>query len=196
MRVKLSSENIRQLLDIDPLDLPKYTSQIMNLANQNAQGTRPRVVGQLSELIKEFDGRTVEEWEKWYLARYGDKLDEARNRIRKMIHNLQEAIHLIDDEVINRWVNDLVIVKTFIGLRYQQAILAEIANRLDLDYRLAESDEESKGIDGFIGKTPVSIKPITYKTMNRLQEGMPSVIIYYEKVKNDLTIEFDEKEIR
>ena len=196
MRIKLSSADIRNLLDIDPLELPKYTSQILNLANQNAQGTRPRVVGQLSELIKEFEGRTVEEWEKWYLARHGDKLDEARSRIRKMIGNLREAIYLIDDEVINRWVNDLVIVKTFIGLRYQQAILAEIANCLEMDYRLAESDEESKGIDGFIGKTPVSIKPMTYKTMSRLQEDIVSVIIYYEKVKNDLSIEFDEKEIQ
>lgn len=31
---------------------PKYTTQIMNLANQNAQGTRPAVVGQMSELIQ------------------------------------------------------------------------------------------------------------------------------------------------
>jgi len=32
---------------------PKYTTQLINLANQNAQGTRPKVVGQLSELIQE-----------------------------------------------------------------------------------------------------------------------------------------------
>jgi len=25
---------------------PKYTTQLMNLANQNAQGTRPSIVGQ------------------------------------------------------------------------------------------------------------------------------------------------------
>ena len=34
---------------------PKYTSQLINWANQNAQGTRPRVVGQLSELFPEYD---------------------------------------------------------------------------------------------------------------------------------------------
>ncbi|HII38851.1 TPA: MjaI family restriction endonuclease, partial [Candidatus Micrarchaeota archaeon] len=34
-------------------EFPKYTTQIINLANQNAQGTRPKVVGQLSELIQE-----------------------------------------------------------------------------------------------------------------------------------------------
>ena len=30
---------------------PKYTTQLMNLANQTAQGTRPKVVGQMSELF-------------------------------------------------------------------------------------------------------------------------------------------------
>jgi len=29
------------------------------------------------------------------------------------------------------------------------------------NYRLAEPDEESKGIDGYIGDIPVSIKPNT-----------------------------------
>jgi hypothetical protein len=37
------------------------------LANQNAQGTRPKVVGQMSELIKEFPGKDVAEWEEWYI---------------------------------------------------------------------------------------------------------------------------------
>lgn len=34
-------------------EFPKYTSQLINLANQNAQGSRPKTVGQLSELFPE-----------------------------------------------------------------------------------------------------------------------------------------------
>lgn len=41
-------------------EFPRYTTQILNLANQDAQGTRPRVVGQLSELIKECPDKTYE----------------------------------------------------------------------------------------------------------------------------------------
>ncbi|MCX8153404.1 MAG: MjaI family restriction endonuclease [Candidatus Bathyarchaeota archaeon] len=37
---------------------------------------------------------------------------------------------------------------------------------------VAIPSEESKGIDGFIGNESVSIKPITYKTMNRLPESI------------------------
>ena len=192
MQIKLPSGRIRALLDMDPLQLPAYTSQILNLANQNAQGTRPRIVGQMSELIQEFSGRSVREWEDWYLARYGERLTIARERIRSMVAKLKEAINLIDDQMIDAWLRDLVIVKTFVGLRFQEAILAEVASKLNTDYRLADPDEESKGIDGFVGKSAVTIKPITYKTKSQLQEQLPSTIVYYEKVKNDLRIEFDE----
>ncbi len=41
------------------LEFPKYTTQLMNLANQNSQGTRPKVVGQMSDLIQEFDGKKI-----------------------------------------------------------------------------------------------------------------------------------------
>ena len=45
---------------------PKYTSQLINWANQNAQGTRPRIVGQISELFPEFTKSTqhitIEYW--------------------------------------------------------------------------------------------------------------------------------------
>jgi len=67
-----------------------------------------------------------------------------------------------------------------------------VASKLNTDYRLADPDEESKGTDGFIGKSAVTIKPVTYKTKSQLQEQLPSAIIYYEKVKNDLRVEFDE----
>ena len=196
MQLKLSSDRVRALLDVDPLQLPPYTSQILNLANQNAQGTRPRIVGQMSELIQEFDGKTVKEWEVWYLKRYSDRLVVARERISAMVKKLRTAIQSIDDAMIDSWLRDLVIVKTFVGLRFQEAILSEVANHLKASCRLSEPEEESKGIDGFVGKTPVSIKPITYKTKSQLQETLRGAVIYYEKVKNDLRIEFEERDIQ
>ena len=196
MQIKLSSDRIRSLLDADPLLLPPYTSQILNLANQNAQGTRPRIVGQMSELIQEFDGKTVKEWEEWYLKRYSDKLIVAQERISAMVKKLRAAIQAIDDKMIDSWLRDLVIVKTFVGLRFQEAILSEVANLLKTTFRLSEPEEESKGVDGFVGMTPVSIKPITYKTKSQLKETLQGTVIYYEKVKNDLRIEFEEKDIR
>ena len=40
MKIKLSNEEIRKTLEIEEPSFPKYVTQIINLANQNAQGTR------------------------------------------------------------------------------------------------------------------------------------------------------------
>ena len=62
----------------------------------------------------------------------------------------------------------------------------------NVDYRLAERAEESKGIDGLIGKTPVSIKPITYKLKKSLREEIRHKIIFYSKTKTGLEIDASE----
>jgi hypothetical protein len=54
---------------------------------------------------------------------------------------------------------------------------------------LATPSEESRGIDGFIGNQPVSIKPDTYKIKRSLQEKIDVKLIYYTKVKDGLTID-------
>ena len=45
MKVKLTNDEIRQYLNIETPEFPEYVTQILNLANQNAQGERPKVVG-------------------------------------------------------------------------------------------------------------------------------------------------------
>lgn len=47
------------------------------------------------------------------------------------------------------------------------------------------------GIDGYISGTPVSIKPSTYKTKKMLPEVFECEIIYYEKKRDGLVVEFD-----
>ncbi len=42
-KVKISNKEIKELLGITSFEFPKYSTQILNLANQNAQGTRPSV---------------------------------------------------------------------------------------------------------------------------------------------------------
>jgi hypothetical protein len=190
MKIKLSNEEIRRSLEIPTPLFPKYVSQIINLANQNAQGTRPRVVGQLTDLIQEFSGRTLEEWERWYLQRYPDAIKTAKEKILAMLVNLKDAMHEIDENIVNGWVKDLVIVQTFIGLQFQEAILKKGAEIKGVEYKLSEKTEESRGIDGYIGNIPVSIKPDTYKIKKSLGEEIPVKIIYYKKVKNGIEVDY------
>ena len=58
----IRNDVIAKGLSIPVMAFPKDTVQFINLANQNAQGTKPKVVGQMSELIQEFKGMTLEEW--------------------------------------------------------------------------------------------------------------------------------------
>ncbi|MFQ9892783.1 MAG: MjaI family restriction endonuclease [Emergencia sp.] len=176
---------------------PKYTSQLINWANQNAQGTRPKVVGQLSELFPEYmekeDNISMSTWEKWYKEKYPEAMEIASEKIYAQLQNLKEAIKLIDKPMVDCWVRDLVIEKTYNGLYFQKAILAFLADKLDTDYRLATPDEEAQGIDGYVGATAYSIKPSTYKMMgNLLPETIDVKMIYYDKKKSGLSIEVED----
>lgn len=192
MRLKITSRELTQTLaETEPTQFPKYATQIINLANRFAQGTRPSVVGQQTELIQEFPGRTLEEWQAWYLTRYPRAIEEATQRIYAMTERLRETIAGIDRSMVEAWVKDLVLVKTFVGLRFQGAILHTIAAQKNVPYRFSTTDEEARGIDGYIGDLPVSIKPDTYKTMAQLPENIGVAFIYYTKQKDGLVLEYD-----
>lgn len=167
---------------------PKYTTQLINLANQNSQATRPRNVGQMSELIQAFPGDSYEEWVRWYIAQHPDAINQATDKTYAMIEKMRQAMAEIDKAMVRRWVEELVLAKTYAGLKFQESILKDIAGKKETTWRLANSQEESKGIDGYIGDHPVSIKPTTYKTMNSLPEVIEAEIIYYEKVQGGIRV--------
>ncbi|MBE0556936.1 MAG: MjaI family restriction endonuclease [Proteobacteria bacterium] len=191
-RIKLKNEEITRLLDADATSFPKYATQIINLANQNGQGTLPEVVGQMSDLIQRFKGNKLMEWEEWYLSGHPEAIQKATEKILQMLDNFKQVINLIDEEMVRKWVKDLVIVKTFVGLKFQEAILKRASEYLGKEYRLTHSEEEAKGIDGYIGGIPISIKPATYAAKTMLPESIPCKIITYEKVKDGINVFFEE----
>jgi len=190
-KIKIKNVELTQDLVGIPIEFPKYTTQLINLANQNAQGTRPKVVGQMSDLIQEFGGKKYDDWVKWYQREMPHAVDDATEKIYEMVQKLKDAIILIDKEMVNKWAKDLILTKTFVGLCFQESILKKVAERKNEKYRLATPAEESTGIDGFIGKKPISIKPTTYKTKDMYGEQIEADIIYYDKKKDGISIEFD-----
>lgn len=184
--------------ETDSYSFPKYTSQLINWANQNAQGTRPAVVGQMSELFPEFQRMTdsekicIEYWKRFYLQKHPDAIETATEKIYAQVENLRNAIPLIDKDMVRSWVEDLIYFKTFNGMYVQKAILAFIADKQGKTYRLSTPEEEAKGIDGYVGTTAYSIKPDTYKTMGRLSEVIDVKMIYYTKTKTGLKISVED----
>lgn len=198
MIINIKNEELAALNNATSSAFPKYTSQLMNWANQNAQGTRPKVVGNLSELFPEFEKLTdevsIEKWKEWYFDKQPNAINDATEKIWIQIENLKDAIVLIDKDMIKRWVEDLVITKTYNGLYFQQAILQRLSTILGLPYRLATAEEESKGIDGYVGDTAYSVKPDTFKSTNArsISEDVNVKMIYYTKKKTGITVEIED----
>jgi hypothetical protein len=185
----ITNEEIAEELVGEMVVFPKYTTQILNLCNQNAQGTRPSVVGQMSDLVQECPYKTYREWRRWYLSKKPSAIADATQKIKGMLSNVRAAIALIDDNMIKSWVEDLVIAKSFTGLHFQQAILSRVARMKKTTFRVARPEEESKGIDGYIGRDQVSIKPETYKSKLGLPESIRIPILYYEKLKDGIRVD-------
>ena|SRR2546428_5422722 len=186
---RISNQELEVELVGQTKTFPKYTTQILNLANQNAQGTRPAIVGQMTDLIQQCPSRSFAGWRDWYVKKNPTAIADATEKINEMVENLRAAMKLIDRKMISAWVEDLVLVKTFVGLRFQEAILRKLAVERNTSYRLATPSEESRGIDGYLGKTAISIKPDTYKAKAGLPETIAAPIIYYTKTKQGIEVD-------
>ena len=147
MKYRISNAEIKVRNNSEENVFPKYTTQLINLANQTAQATRPKAVGQLSELfplfLQETDQISLENWQEWYEERYPEAVDKAADRIYGQIEKLREAVLLIDREMIRRWVKDLIIDKTYTGLYVQKVILSFLSEKRGEPYRLSSPEEEA-----------------------------------------------------
>lgn len=174
------------------MTLLPYIGSVINLANSFSQATRPKNVGQLSEMIQIFRDsdcdHTIDGWEQFYDEKIGKcKIADASDKIWDYVQRIKRNLNSLTQEDVHEWTKELIISKTFSGLQLQLDILEMVSD--NGNYRLANSEEEAKGIDGFVDGEPVSIKPCTYKkTIQSGKESIPYRIIYYKQTKNGLVI--------
>ena len=161
----------------------KYIGSVINLGNSFSQATRPKHVGQMSDLIQRFrnesDNHDVDSWESFYGNEIGhEKIENASTKIWHCVQQIKENLEQLKEEDVYEWTKDLIINKTHAGLQIQLDVLEIISN--GLPYRLATTEEESQGIDGYVADEPVSIKPKTYKTHRASTiEDIPCRVVYY-----------------
>ena len=190
-KFKISNDEVAGLSNAPQYKFPKYVTQVINLVNSNAGGTRPKVVGQMSELLKEFDGKSIDQWIEWHTERYPNAVNDATDKIWNMYETMKAAFNAITKDMVENWVKDLVYGKTYCGLRFQTAIISAIASQMGKEWREANPDEEAQGIDGFIGDKPLQIKSSTYKLEAHLLESIEVPIVYYDKKKDGINIEYN-----
>lgn len=198
MKFTIDREEMIEFFDGELYKFPKYTTQIINLANQNAQATRPKNVGQLSDMFPKYlestDHPSIEGWTKYYNSFQTDSIDQAVSKIMFQLNNFKAVIDQIDENMVKDWVEDLIYNKTFKGLNYEHLIMLKLAEEKKGSYRNSTKEEESKGIDGYIDNEPYSIKPMTYKTKDMLSEKIEVNMVFYKETSTGLRVEVIEKE--
>ena len=204
MKFKISREDIEEMseLRIVEFSFPMYTTQLINMISSTAQATRPSTVGQMSDLVPQYikfetdanNKPTLSRWRKWYLKQNPEAIDRATDKILHKTKSYLEAIQKIDRPMIKKWVEDLVIYKSYKSLIYEDIALGEVAKRLNTDYQRARPEDESKQIDGFIEGRPVQVKKKDgkYNVMMDMIPNSHTLITYKENRNSSLMIEFDE----
>ena len=99
-KIKIKNNEIKELICGEIYEFPKYSTGILNLANRISGGTRPRIVGQMTDLIQEFEGKSIKEWAKWYKEKYPNAINNATEKIYEMTQNFKKTINEIDKNLI------------------------------------------------------------------------------------------------
>jgi len=178
-----------------PVDNPKYTTYLLNPAINLSQSNRPRVVGQMSDIVEEFrkenpDG-TFEDWVEFYYNEYDgeERLNEALAMAYPMVERMRDAFEQIDEEMTHDYLRDLVLFKSYEGFDIEETILRKLGELYDAEISKATAEDESKGIDGYIGEQPVQVKPVSYK--DNLQEQISVPIVFYDENKSNKAMTVD-----
>lgn len=195
---KVKIDDVSKANGTNKIHLPKYSSQVINLANGYAKATKPANVGQVSEDIKIFreddtmPGYTLQDWINWHKSKYPDGIRKATDAAWMKFQEMMKSLSKVTRADIERWEENLVFTKTYDGLMVQKAIIEKIAEELGTqNYRLATPEEERQGIDGFINNHPVQIKSDTYDRTGKLRnEEIECVIISYKKKNKNILFDY------
>ena len=209
-KFKIKNADIAQLLNVSATKYPKDLSSLFNFENQFAQATRPKNIGQMSELIIEYRDLckmsntviSVDGWEVFYNKKQPGSIKKATEALYNRVVNvlLKDSlgglmgvkVEIAEDNQIKTycgiWIKELIIDKTYAGMFLQDAILKDISEKFKLSYRASRPEEESKGIDGvFSNNVIVSIKSSSYEEAVSRSEIIEAPLIKYEKKKDGVT---------
>ncbi|MBR4052460.1 MAG: MjaI family restriction endonuclease [Alistipes sp.] len=199
----------QNLFDINAQDthIKKYQSEILNLVNKHGRGNDAKIVGMVSQVIKDYRANTDEPsldgWKQYHQGLADIRgIDAGVESNWIKFQEMKNAIDLIDKDTIQYWLENLVYNKTFAGLQAQDIVLNDIANRLtkekgdEYSYRNGDSDDEKAQIDGYIIAPDnkvcgLQVKSDTYKSHNTIEGIAPVQYVYYNLNANELTYTFN-----
>lgn len=191
--IKLTSNDFKGIIKKDRCPFPLNTKPILNIATQNSQCTRPKIVGSMKDFFTEFlslkSGKSVEDWEKFYftekngVTRINNSAETLFNYLNKM--PLDHNVFTFD--IAKDYISDLVINKTHYGMSGEYYAVIAAAMHFKMPYRFSTAEEESQGIDAWIEKYPVQVKPhgtVVKHHVRNFADVNKTLVITYEAKKD------------
>lgn len=189
--IKLTATDFKSVVKRDRSSFPLYTKPILNIATQNSKATQVKNVGSMKEQWTSFlesGGRSVEDWERWYYDNGGEqKLQKATDKLFEMLNKMPLDHKIFTRELAQEYILDLVINKTHYGMSGEYHAVLAAAQYFGMKYRFSTAEEESQGIDAWIGDYPVQVKPHDSVTMHHVRNGADTektLVITYEAKKD------------
>lgn len=178
---------------------PKYSTQLLNLCNQNGRGTTPKNIGSLKELwtrmVSEGIRPSVENWFDYLNDNYGHEIVEgATDRIWSMAQKM-DLDHKLTKDMCHDYAMEIIYIKTALGMAMEEQAVMRAAEYLKSDYRLSTKEEESQGIDAWINKIPVQVKPDDYNNLNRSHMKVDQTLLLLTYSTKDKTFCIQNPEI-
>ena len=160
--IKLTAKNYDTIIQRQRRTWPKYSTQLMNIASQNCKATSPKNVGSMKELWLQMRHAgirgTLENWTNFYNQQKGqDTLTIAGQKIYDML--IKMSIHNITIDMAIEYVKEVVYNKTQMGLGGEEMAVQVVADYYNAPYKFSTAEEETAGIDAWIGDYPVQVKP-------------------------------------
>lgn len=189
--LKLTQKHFASVTKRNRSDFPLYSKPILNIATQNSKATQVKLVGSMKEQWTQFlasGGHSVQEWEDWYMANGGkDKIKKATDKLYEMLNKMPLDHTVFTRDLAEQYILDLVINKTHYGMSGEYHSVLAAAKHFNLSYRFSTPEEESQGIDAWIGDKPVQIKPHDSVKMHHVYnhaDVTKTLVITYESKKD------------
>jgi hypothetical protein len=148
-----------------------YMGILNNAYNQSCNcGTK--VLGDMSEITSSFEGGSYDDFIEYYY-RVHDGKKRRRQAVKRMAENIIKRVRAVGGDVpdskavkwSNRYIHSML-VNSYRGFMDEARAIELVADELGEEWRVASSDEESDGIDGYIGDQSVQVKPLSYNDLD------------------------------
>lgn len=166
---------------------------ILNNAYNQSCNCGTKVLGDMSEITSGFSGGSYDEFIDYYYSEH-DGVERRRRAVKRMAENIIKRVRAVGGDVPRAdaisWAKQYIeymLVNSYRGFLDEERAIELVADELGHDWRVADSDKESDGVDGYIDGKSVQVKPESYSDID-INSFEADWLITYEYDDDEFTV--------